>query len=114
MNPDLAARSANCPPEVVLQVLLANNLTSFTEFAFGVVRPGVPFKPNWVGDFLRPRCAKEIRRTAWWAREDSNLQPDRYERSALTIELPAYSAFLHRFLPGPQARDGLVKRGFFS
>ena len=28
-------------------------------------------------------------RTAWWAREDSNLQPDRYERSALTIELRA-------------------------
>jgi hypothetical protein len=25
----------------------------------------------------------------WWAREDSNLQPDRYERSALTIELRA-------------------------
>src|SRR5262245_50086988 len=29
------------------------------------------------------------RRNAWWAREDSNLQPDRYERSALTIELRA-------------------------
>src|SRR3569623_1179657 len=28
---------------------------------------------------------------AWWAREDSNLQPDRYERSALTIELQALS-----------------------
>ena len=28
-------------------------------------------------------------RNAWWAREDSNLQPDRYERSALTIELRA-------------------------
>ena len=27
----------------------------------------------------------------WWAREDSNLQPDRYERSALTIELQARS-----------------------
>jgi hypothetical protein len=25
----------------------------------------------------------------WWAREDSNLQPDRYERPALTIELRA-------------------------
>jgi hypothetical protein len=25
-----------------------------------------------------------MRQTAWWAREDSNLQPDRYERSALT------------------------------
>ena len=26
----------------------------------------------------------------WWARQDSNLQPDRYERSALTIELQAH------------------------
>ena len=23
-------------------------------------------------------------RNGWWAREDSNLRPDRYERSALT------------------------------
>jgi hypothetical protein len=28
-------------------------------------------------------------RKQWWARQDSNLQPDRYERSALTIELQA-------------------------
>jgi hypothetical protein len=28
-------------------------------------------------------------RTGWWAGQDSNLQPDRYERPALTIELPA-------------------------
>ncbi len=28
----------------------------------------------------------------WWARQDSNLQPDRYERSALTIELQARRA----------------------
>src|SRR5690606_20350817 len=27
--------------------------------------------------------------TMWWARQDSNLQPDRYERPALTIELRA-------------------------
>ena len=26
---------------------------------------------------------------SWWAGQDSNLQPDRYERPALTIELPA-------------------------
>ena len=25
----------------------------------------------------------------WWARQDSNQQPDRYERPALTIELQA-------------------------
>jgi hypothetical protein len=29
------------------------------------------------------------RGNAWWARQDSNLQPDRYERPALTIELQA-------------------------
>src|SRR5580658_4134375 len=29
------------------------------------------------------------RRGTWWAGQDSNLQPDRYERPALTIELPA-------------------------
>ena len=28
----------------------------------------------------------------WWARQDSNLQPDRYERPALTIELQALIA----------------------
>jgi predicted phage terminase large subunit-like protein len=45
-SPD-AGRFADYPPQVVLQALLAHNLTSFTEFAFGVVRPGVPFKSNW-------------------------------------------------------------------
>src|SRR6266699_1751187 len=39
------------------------------------------------GATIRLRC--RLFRTAWWAREDSNLQPDRYERSALTIELRA-------------------------
>ena len=29
------------------------------------------------------------RETAWWAPEDSNRQPDRYERSALTVEVPS-------------------------
>jgi hypothetical protein len=33
-----------------------------------------------------PRAAEG---EAWWARQDSNLQPDRYERPALTIELQA-------------------------
>ena len=31
-----------------------------------------------------------VRRKFWWARQDSNLQPDRYERSALTVELQAH------------------------
>ena len=39
-SPD-AGRLTDYPPQVVLQALLASNLTSFTEFAFGVVRPGI-------------------------------------------------------------------------
>ncbi len=42
--------------------------------AFGRVPPG---------DFC-PRSGQK------WARQDSNLQPNRYERSALTIELQAH------------------------
>ena len=64
-TPD-AGRFANCPPQVVLQALLASNLTSFTEFAFGVVRPGVTFKPNWhfeaVTHILSEVASGEVRR----------------------------------------------------
>src|SRR3954453_20683533 len=43
----LAARTSTHTEEVVLRSLLAQDLMSFTEFAFSVVRPGVEFKPNW-------------------------------------------------------------------
>jgi hypothetical protein len=46
-NVSAAAHLADHLPQVALQALLAHNLTSFTEFAFGVVRPGIHFKPNW-------------------------------------------------------------------
>ena len=42
-----AAVSADPSPGVVLQALFADDLMAFTEFAFGVMRPGIPFKPNW-------------------------------------------------------------------
>ncbi|MGY2890864.1 hypothetical protein ACVIHI_007978 [Bradyrhizobium sp. USDA 4524] len=42
-----------------------------------------PFDPNGGG----MRIPAE--RSNWWAWQDSNLQPDRYERTALTIELQA-------------------------
>jgi hypothetical protein len=38
---------------------------------------------KYVGVLRRPEKVNSIE-NAWWAREDSNLQPDRYERSALT------------------------------
>src|SRR5262249_10252068 len=55
---------------------------------------------------VKPKPARKLRKISKskWAREDSNLQPDRYERSALTVELRAhesgtratqYTAYLH-------------------
>src|SRR5262245_27762897 len=35
------------------------------------------------------RAEAGVASEGWWARQDSNLQPDRYERPALTIELQA-------------------------
>ena len=41
--------------------------------------------------YVARACRAEAREASegWWARQDSNLQPDRYERPALTIELQA-------------------------
>jgi predicted phage terminase large subunit-like protein len=43
----MTTTTANMSPELALQALLAKDLTAFTEFAFGVVRPGIPLKRNW-------------------------------------------------------------------
>jgi hypothetical protein len=63
------------PPHVVFQAILTENLMAFTEFAFGVVRPGVPFKSNW---HLKP-SPKNYRmwRTATYVVSSS---PCRHER----------------------------------
>jgi len=55
----------------------------------------------------------------WWARQDSNLQPDRYERIALTRNAMKISAFRHasmrrvavwftRFIGEPLGRFGFA------
>ena len=46
-------------------------------------------EPRQIGAFRTPSGNLQNRASAWWARQDSNLQPDRYERPALTIELRA-------------------------
>ena len=79
---------ADYPPQVVLQALLAENLTSFTEFAFGVVRPGVPFKPNWhfeaVTHKLSQVAAGEVRRLI------ITLPPRTLKSLCASVALPAW------------------------
>src|SRR5215467_1147845 len=83
-----AGHLADLPPQVVFQVLLANNLTSFTEFAFGVVRPGVVFKPNWhfeaVTHILSKVTSGEVRRLV------ITLPPRNLKSLCASVALPAW------------------------
>jgi hypothetical protein len=51
-------------------------------------------KPREVKGISAGARKPDLCRTAWWARQDSNLQPSGYEPLALTIELRAPAAFL--------------------
>jgi hypothetical protein len=46
----------------------------------------------------------------WWARQDSNLKPDGYEPSALTIELQARRPPHNRLRLPPRARTKICRR----
>src|SRR6266550_901402 len=79
---------ADYPPQLVLQAVLATNLTSFTEFAFGVVRPGITFKPNWhfeaVTHKLSEVASGEVRRLI------ITLPPRTLKSLCASVALPAW------------------------
>jgi predicted phage terminase large subunit-like protein len=87
-NAPAAGRLAEYSPQIVLQALLANNLTSFTEFAFDVVRPGVIFKPNWhfeaVTHKLSQVASGEVRRLI------ITLPPRTLKSLCASVALPAW------------------------
>jgi predicted phage terminase large subunit-like protein len=88
LNTSDAGRFADCPPQMVLQALLATNLTSFTEFAFGVVRPGIIFKPNWHLEAVTHKLAQvasgEVRRLI------ITLPPRNLKSLCASVALPAW------------------------
>ena len=73
---------------MVLQALLADNLTSFTEFAFGVVRPGILFKPNWHLEAVTHKLSQvargEVRRLI------ITLPPRNLKSLCASVALPAW------------------------
>jgi len=76
------------PPQVVFQVLLANNLTSFTEFAFGVVRPGVIFKLNWHFEAVTEKLSQVARGDV--RRLIITLPPRTLKSLCASVALPAW------------------------
>src|SRR5262249_22192392 len=83
-----AGHLADLPPQVVFQVLLANNLTSFTEFAFGVVRPGVVFKPNWHFEAVTEKLSQVARGDV--RRLIITLPPRSLKSLSASVALPAW------------------------
>ena len=58
LNSSPASCSHDLPADVVFHALLHQDLMSFTEFAFGVVRAGVLFRPNWHLEALTHKLAQ--------------------------------------------------------
>ena len=88
LNSQDAGRLTDYPPQVVLQAVLVSNLTSFTEFAFGVVRPGITFKPNWhfeaVTHKLSEVASGDVRRLI------ITLPPRNLKSLCASVALPAW------------------------
>jgi predicted phage terminase large subunit-like protein len=89
MRTALAADSLTDPsPDLVLQALLVQDLMGFTEFAFGVVRPGISFKPNWHHEAVSAKLSQvasgKIRRLI------ITLPPRSLKSLCVSVALPAW------------------------
>ena len=83
-----AAADANMSSDVVLQALLADDLTAFTEFAFGVVRPGILFKPNWHLDAVTYKLSQVAK--GHTRRLITTLPPRNLKSLCASVALPAW------------------------
>jgi predicted phage terminase large subunit-like protein len=76
------------PLQVVLPMVLAEHLMSFTEFAFDVVRPSIPFQANWHLEAVTEKLAQlargKIRRLI------ITLPPRNLKSLCASVALPAW------------------------
>jgi hypothetical protein len=48
----------NASPQQIYRAILATDFRSFVEYVFGLLRPGVPFKPNWHIDAMAHKVSQ--------------------------------------------------------
>lgn len=74
--------------EFVLRTLLAHDLMAFTQFAFGVVRPGIQYKPNWHHEAITHKLSQvaegSVRRLA------ITVPPRSLKTLCASVALPAW------------------------
>jgi hypothetical protein len=82
------APSMGYPPQVLFRAVLEEHLMSFTQFAFEVVRPGIPFRPNWHLEAMTHKLAQvasgEVRRLI------INVPPRNLKSLCTSVALPAW------------------------
>ena len=75
-------------PQIVLRAVLATDFRSFIEYTFGVLRPGVVFRPNWHIDAMAYKLAQvangEIKRLI------ITLPPRNLKSICASVALPAW------------------------
>jgi predicted phage terminase large subunit-like protein len=76
------------PPQLLFRALLEEHLMSFTQFAFGVIRPGIPFRPNWHLEAITHKLSQvasgEVRRLI------INVPPRNLKSLCASVALPAW------------------------
>src|ERR1700687_5022079 len=76
------------PPELVLRAMRAVDFRAFIEFAFGVLRPGTPFRPNWHIDAMAHKLSQiasgEVKRLI------ITLPPRNLKSICASVALPAW------------------------
>src|SRR6266550_8606545 len=76
------------PPQLLFRAMLEEHLMSFTQFAFEVIRPGIPFRPNWHLEAMTHKLSQvasgEIRRLI------INVQPRNLKSLCASVTLPAW------------------------
>src|SRR5882724_4913377 len=78
----------NASPEQIFRAILATDFRAFVDYVFGLLRPGIPFKPNWHIDAMAHKASQvasgEVKRLIMTV-------PPRNLKSIITsVALPAW------------------------
>jgi predicted phage terminase large subunit-like protein len=78
----------NASPERIYRAILATDFRAFVEYVFGLLRPGIPFKPNWHIDAM----AHQVSRVASGDLKRLSIAvPPRHLKSIIaSVALPAW------------------------
>lgn len=80
--------SENASPEQIFRAILATDFRAFVEYVFGLLRPGIPFRPNWHIDAMAHKVSQvasgEVKRLI------ITMPPRNLKSIVASVALPAW------------------------